>query len=220
MTTRVSELFERAAPRYAAGNPLLVVERPATEALLPPLAGLRVLDLGSGPGHYARLSHTQGARLAVSLDLASAMVRAAPAPRVRADAESLPFPRDAFDAVVAALVLSHTTHPERLLGEMARVLRPGGVGVISDLHPVAGQLGWDRTFADEGGETLRAPSPPLPAAHLREMLRGAGLVVEDWQEPAIGASLESSFHQAGRRDFRRLRGTPLLVVARVRKGGR
>jgi ubiquinone/menaquinone biosynthesis C-methylase UbiE len=219
MTTRVSELFERAAPRYASGNPLLVVERPATEALLPPLAGLRVLDVGSGPGHYARLSQTRGARLAVSLDLASAMVRAAAAPRLRADAEALPFAHAAFDVVVAALVLSHTAHPERLVGEMARVLRPGGVGVLSDLHPVAGELGWDRTFAGEGGATLRAPSPPLQASRLREILEEAGLVAEDWQEPAIGPSLEASFRLAGRTDFHRLRGTPLLVVARVRKGG-
>jgi hypothetical protein len=45
----------------------------------------------------------------------------------------------------------------------------------------------------------------------------AGLAIEAWREPAIGASLEPHFGRTGRRAFLRLRGTPLLVVARLRK---
>ena len=219
MSSRVRPVFDLAAPRYPEGNPLLVVERKETEALLPPLRGLRVLDLGAGPGHYAALAHRRGAGLSVALDLSGAMLRSAPAPRLVADAARLPFPDRALDLVVAALVLSHTEHPDIVLHEMARVLRPGGHAVFSDLHPVARDLGWRRTFADSRGGQVTAPGVPLAADHLRALMDAAGLAIEAWREPAIGDSLGSHFRRAGRRDFQELRGTPLLVIARLRKAG-
>ncbi len=213
------EVFARAAPRYGEGNPLLVVERPATESLLPALRALRVLDLGSGPGHYARLAGSRGARLAVAVDLAPAMLAEAPAPRVCANGEALPLANSSFDLVVAALVLSHAARPAGVLAEIARVLRPGGAVVLSDLHPQAGVLGWQRTFPGTGGETLRAPAPPLTEEQWRALLAGPSWVLEAWAEPTVGAALEPEFRRAGRRDFERLVGTPLLVTARLRKGG-
>lgn len=45
---------------------------------------------------------------------------------VRAPAEALPLPDDAFDFVVATFVLCTVDDPERALAEVARVLRPGG----------------------------------------------------------------------------------------------
>lgn len=215
----VRAVFDAAAGGYAAGNPLLVVERPETETVLPPLAGRRVLDLGAGPGHYARLAREQGAHLAVALDLSCAMVAQAPAPRLVADAVALPFADGGFDVVVAALVLSHTSRPDQVLREVARVLAPCGQAVVSDLHPVAGRLGWRRTFADGRGGYVNAPARPVDAALLQRYLQDAGLAIEAWREPAIGPSLEPHFGTRGRRDYARLRGTPLLVITRLRKVG-
>ena len=45
---------------------------------------------------------------------------------VRGVAEELPFPDEAFDAVVATLVLCSVADPGRCLSEVRRVLRPGG----------------------------------------------------------------------------------------------
>src|SRR5438445_2640550 len=45
---------------------------------------------------------------------------------VRAPAERLPFERDSFDAAVSTLVLCTVGDQERALGELRRVLRPGG----------------------------------------------------------------------------------------------
>jgi ubiquinone/menaquinone biosynthesis C-methylase UbiE len=45
---------------------------------------------------------------------------------VEADAESLPFPDDHFDVVVATLVLCTVPNPSAALDEISRVLRPGG----------------------------------------------------------------------------------------------
>jgi ubiquinone/menaquinone biosynthesis C-methylase UbiE len=45
---------------------------------------------------------------------------------VAASAESLPFEGDSFDTVVSTLVLCTVDDPERVIGEVERVLRPGG----------------------------------------------------------------------------------------------
>jgi ubiquinone/menaquinone biosynthesis C-methylase UbiE len=45
---------------------------------------------------------------------------------LRADAQSLPFPGEHFDAVIANHMLSHVPDRARALAEMHRVLRPGG----------------------------------------------------------------------------------------------
>lgn len=43
-----------------------------------------------------------------------------------ADLEHLPFPDGTFDKIIAVDVLQHARHPERVLAECRRVLKPGG----------------------------------------------------------------------------------------------
>jgi len=49
---------------------------------------------------------------------------------VVADAESLPFAAGSIDRVASNSVLEHTAHPQRVVEETLRVLRPGGVMVV------------------------------------------------------------------------------------------
>lgn len=44
----------------------------------------------------------------------------------RVDAEALPFPDENFDVVYAWGVIHHSEHPERIIAEIRRVLKPGG----------------------------------------------------------------------------------------------
>jgi SAM-dependent methyltransferase len=215
----VREVFAAAARSYGRGNPLLVVERPETAALLPALAGEVVLDLGSGPGHYAGLARAAGARLAVALDLTPEMLADSEGARVVADAARLPFAGGVADVAVMALALSYVADWRAALCETARVLRPGGVLVLSDLHPDARRRGWRRSFpgATGGPLVLDASVPERPA--LDEGLQAAGLVIEAQREVAVDDRLEPEFRRAGRRDFDALRGAPLLVLVRARRGG-
>jgi ubiquinone/menaquinone biosynthesis C-methylase UbiE len=48
-------------------------------------------------------------------------------PGVQADAARLPFRSAAFDCVIATAVLEHVPHPQRVVREVHRVLRPGGL---------------------------------------------------------------------------------------------
>ena len=51
-----------------------------------------------------------------------------------ADAAHLPFDDTAFDAVVSYHSLHHMDHPERVVREMFRVCKPGGVVMIAELN--------------------------------------------------------------------------------------
>lgn len=219
MRTSIRDVFAAAAESYGRGNPLLALERPETIALLPDPRGLAVLDLGAGPGYYAAWAAARGARRTVALDLTLEMLATAPRPAVVGDAVRLPFPAEAFDLVVAALVLSFVADPASMAREVARVLRPGGCLLLSDLHAVASERGWRRTFAGCSGPALVIEAPPPPAELVRSHLAAAGLSVEVEREPAIDERLRPAFVQAGRADFEELAGTPLLQIIRARKGG-
>jgi SAM-dependent methyltransferase len=96
-------------------------------------AGLRVLDVGCGPGALAAELVRRTSRDAVSAVEPSASFAAAARERLpgvniqQSAAEQLPFPDAAFDATLAQLVVHFMTDPVRGLREMGRVTRPGGV---------------------------------------------------------------------------------------------
>jgi ubiquinone/menaquinone biosynthesis C-methylase UbiE len=132
-----------------------LVNTPAFFELLPPVDGLVCLDLGCGEGHNTRLLAGKGARIA-ALDVAESLITAA-AGQARSricylvgDGAALPFRASAFDAVTAFMSLMDVAEPERTLGEVARVLRPGGFAQFSVLHPVMSTpIG--RWLSDESG---------------------------------------------------------------------
>jgi SAM-dependent methyltransferase len=80
-----------------------------------------------------------------------------------ADATELPVPDGCADAVTLLDVVEHISHPERVLAEARRVLRPGGVIVVSVPH--RGPLGWVDALNIYAWLRRRRPSlPPHDAA--------------------------------------------------------
>ncbi|MEX0833837.1 MAG: methyltransferase domain-containing protein [Actinomycetota bacterium] len=110
---------------------------------LSPAKGERILDVGCGTGNLAMRIAGQGARVA-GADAAPAMLlEAASKGRgrllglVAAVAEQLPFAEGAFDAAVTVMSAHHWVDPKAGVGELARVLHPGGRVVLADI----GRLG-------------------------------------------------------------------------------
>lgn len=86
--------------------------------------GSRVLDAGAGEGRYREwFRHCR--YVGVDLGIGDAGWNYAGLD-VLGDLTRLPFPDDAFDAMVNIVVLEHTRQPGVVLMELARTMRPGG----------------------------------------------------------------------------------------------
>ena len=89
----------------------------------------RVLEVGAGPGEFAeRLGRDLGAEV-IAVDLSPRMVELARDRGVDArlgDVQELEFEDGSFDCAVAAWMLYHVPDLDRGLGQLSRVLRPGG----------------------------------------------------------------------------------------------
>jgi len=181
---------------HPGGRPL--TRRLATVTCLQP--GERVLDLASGPGTTALLLAQEFGVTVDGIDLAAASVARASAAaqaaglaeRVRfqlGDAEQLPFPDGAFDAVISECAFCTFPDKPTAAAELARVLAPGGRVGLTDvtvsaagLPPdLAGLAGWVACLADA-----------IPLDGYADILAAAGLerlAAEDHDE-ALAAMVE------------------------------
>lgn len=108
----------------------------------PKFTAKRVLDVGCGNGYvlsrYAREgAHTFGVdltRAAVELSRRRFELAGLPGRFTVGSAEDLPFATDSFDCVCSMGVLHHTPDTERAVGEIRRVLRPGGRLIVMFYH--------------------------------------------------------------------------------------
>jgi len=163
-----------------------------------PAGGATVVELGCGPGFYARrLAARHRTVSTVGLDRSPAQVADA---RERArrdgldncrfelgDVASMPYRDQSIDGMVAARLFVLVDEPKRVLHEMHRVLRPGGRGFIAEprsaLHARL-TLGLMR-LADR----VRRAGPRLAGEHrperidiLDEAAFGALVASQPWQE--------------------------------------
>jgi SAM-dependent methyltransferase len=95
---------------------------------LAPRAGERILDLGCGDGQLTERLAKLGA-LVTGVDADPRMVEAAKLRGIEAHqamAESLPFGDASFDAVFSNAALHWVRDQDAMMGEVKRVLRPGG----------------------------------------------------------------------------------------------
>lgn len=108
-------------------------------------SGMSVLDVGCGPGWFwaeGRQAIADGIAIVLT-DISHGMVREA-AERVAslsglatlitsapADAQQLPFADHRFDIVLASHMMYHVPDPRLAVGEIRRMLKPGGRAVIS-----------------------------------------------------------------------------------------
>lgn len=116
-------------------------------------AGMQVLDVGCGSGiDLPNLRSLVGsAGLVIGLERNAALVRQARQNIAAAgatdgtimvmcaDAEQMPIPTASLDRVRADRALQHAQHPARVLAEMWRVLRPGGM--LTVVEPDWGMVG-------------------------------------------------------------------------------
>jgi ubiquinone/menaquinone biosynthesis C-methylase UbiE len=169
--------------------------------------GMRLLDVGTGPGMLAAEAARRGAR-PVGIDLAPKMV--ALARRLHsgidfreADIERLPFPAGTFGAMCGAFVLGHIPRPEASLAECMRALAPGGRIALAWWGDPSRQR-IQGIFREALTQLRVAPPPGAPHSHnifrfseraaFEELLRDAGLAevrVDDHNAVCIFADADT-----------------------------
>jgi len=149
---RVAEVFTSVAQRYDVMNDLMSggmhrLWKTFTIARSGVREGSRVLDVAGGTGDLAlAFARKAGKSGQVWLtDINKAMLtngrdrlcdKGFLLPVAQCDAEKLPFPDDYFDCVSVAFGLRNMTHKDAALGEMQRVLRPGGRLLVLEFSQV------------------------------------------------------------------------------------
>lgn len=188
---RAYELWARCYPPLPH-NELMRVEQETMEAMIPSSSLGRVLDVGTGTGRYLRLLRGRGARFLVGLDRSKAMLeraRETSAPLVRGDAGALPLGGNAFDLVVASLVVGDIPDLALWAREMARVLDAGGSLLYSDFHPSWAARGWERTFRSADGRFWRVPFHAHALEDHRDAHAAWGLDVVEIREAGADACI-------------------------------
>ena len=170
-----------------AHNPLMRAEQEAMETFLESLTHapiLRAVDIGTGSGRYLDVLARRDVRTVVGLDLSWAMLahNRSGCPLVRADSAALPFASATFDLVSASLMVGDVPLLDRWTHEIARVLRPRGHLLYSDLHPSWAGRKWQRTFETADGRAFAIRRCARSIADHHASLDRAGLTVLDTRE--------------------------------------
>jgi len=93
----------------------------------------RLIDIGCGPGTFLfRVEKAYPEIQLNALDILEEMIRETrerlsdTAVATVGDSENMPLSSEQYDAVTCNMSIHHNPHPEKALGEMARILKPGG----------------------------------------------------------------------------------------------
>ena len=235
------------ASTYGAPTPLgaFYRERMARIAVL--LEGVTgdLLDAGCGTGQMLRLLRDTrpGAFALTGLDRSSAIIDAARTvvgddPSVKlvvGRLEEMPFTDASFDVVLAMGSLEYVTIVERAIGEIARVLRPGGLAICTMQNPRSPYRLWDAKVW--GPVRRRRGGGESPIVHrltmraLQEVLSAAGLEPQslvrygfnvllpplDTKLPKLAMGVQHRLERVARGPLRYL-ASDFLVVARREAG--
>ncbi|HET6506643.1 MAG TPA: methyltransferase domain-containing protein [Baekduia sp.] len=240
MDARAREAYDAMADAYVADERNAynaLYERPATLAALGDVRGRRVLDAGCGAGALAAELVARGATVD-GVDVSPRMVDRARARGLDRDAARFAvgdladgaalaaFADDAFDAAAASLMVHYLRDWAPLLGELARVVVPGGRVVVSTHHPALVARQWpdvdpeatvllhDRWVKDGAAYDVRFWHRPLSA--MLDAFAAAGLEVEELVEPAPLRECRAADPVA----WERLTSGPWFLVAVLSAPGR
>jgi SAM-dependent methyltransferase len=232
---RINTAYEGALGDYFADNATdgpynAHTDRPAMFALAGDVTGLRVLDIGCGAGHYMTELRARGAAEVVGVEGSATLLRHA-RDRIGDDdavtlhhhdlEEPLDFlPDDSFDLVVMALVHHHLEARRQLLAELHRVLCPGGILLVSTVHPTADWVWHGGSYFDEDRVETRFGDSGTTNSHRRMTMQtflgellDAGYALERFMEPR---ATEAARHVDESRYLKTLQ-TPFFVAVRMRK---
>jgi malonyl-CoA O-methyltransferase len=216
------EGYDAWAPIYdGESNPLVTLEEREIGALLGPVAGLSVLDVGCGTGRHAFRLVREKAREVMAIDFSEGMLAQA---RHKPGAEKvtflqhdlakpLPFVEGRFDRVLCGLVVDHIANLELLFREMARVCKPEGFTLVTTMHPALLIKGVEARFTDPAtGRETRPASVSNTISNYVMAASRAGVRIDHMSEHPADEALAKAAPRA-----EKYLGWPLMLAMRLRK---
>jgi ubiquinone/menaquinone biosynthesis C-methylase UbiE len=141
----IADRFDEVMNRYDLGRRLEIVFDELLEGQS--IDGKTVLDAGCGTGWFSQRATELGAEvtaLDIGVKLLEKTRQKCGAALVAGDACRLPFHGAAFDVVMSSECIEHTQDPLGAIGEMCRVLKPGGTLIVTVPNKT---WHWSATFA-------------------------------------------------------------------------
>lgn len=152
-------------------------------------AGERVLDVGAGIGGPARVLAARFGAQVTALDATEAFCEvnvlltrgtglADRVEVVRGNALAIPLDDGTFDLVWTQAVSQNVADKAKMIGELARVVRPGGrIAMFEIVAGPGGEVVFPVPWADGPHQ-----SHLVPAAGLKELVQESGLSIQEWRE--------------------------------------
>jgi cytosine/adenosine deaminase-related metal-dependent hydrolase/ubiquinone/menaquinone biosynthesis C-methylase UbiE len=220
-----SHAFDLWAQVYdTQSNPLLMLEERSAIPLLPPLSGGEVLDVGCGTGRWLTRLETLNPASLIGIDSSATMLERA---RTKVhlttklehrECSTLPGEDASKNFVLASFVLSYLNDLHGFASECARILRPDGWVLISDMHPAtAAKRGWTRSFRVEG-EKFELAVHSRSIEEIVSAFRNSGFELRVHIEPSFEEPERPIFEDAGKlTEFEELAGASAIYILKFQK---
>jgi cytosine/adenosine deaminase-related metal-dependent hydrolase/ubiquinone/menaquinone biosynthesis C-methylase UbiE len=220
-----ARVFSRWAQVYdAQSNPLLLLEERRAAPLLPPVRGSNVLDVGCGTGRWLRRLEALNPAALTGIDCSMAMLKHASEKVLSTtklelgDCSTLPGEDASYTFVMASFLPSYLKDLQAFARECARVVRPEGWMLISDMHPAtAAERGWTRSFHVDGAKVdIAVHSRSLP--EIIAIFEQNGFEARALMEPAFEEPERPVFVRAGKlAEYEQLTGVAAIYILKLQK---
>jgi cytosine/adenosine deaminase-related metal-dependent hydrolase/ubiquinone/menaquinone biosynthesis C-methylase UbiE len=201
-----------------------MLEERSAMPVLPPLRGEDVLDVGCGTGRWLTRLETLNPSSLTGADCSTTMLECARA-KVHSttrlehhECSTLPGEDASKSFVLASFVLSYLNDLHGFASECARILRPDGWVLISDMHPgTAAKRGWTRSFRVEG-ERFEIAVHSRSLEEIVSAFQHYGFEVRVLIEPPFEAPEQSVFEDAEKlAEFEELAGVAAIYILKLQK---
>ena len=205
-------------------NPLVLLDDELSDRLLAKqsVEGEVIVDVGCGSGrHWPKLLARHPARL-IGYDVSAGMLallraKFPPAELHRVtDHRLLAMPDESCDLVISTLTLGYLVDVEAAFHEWARVLKPSGIVVVTDLHPAVATPN-SRSFRHRE-QTIVINHRSLSLAFITAAAERSGFAVTQIERGLVGESVRPAYQAANALDlYRHQEGTALMFGLRLAK---
>jgi ubiquinone/menaquinone biosynthesis C-methylase UbiE len=205
---------------YDDPNPLIAAEERALLPILDRAEPGVAVDAATGTGRVAAHLQGRGHRV-LACDRSEGMLRRASdrlggTSIVQADLLHLPVRDGSVDLVTCSLALTHVERLPPAFESFGRVVRPGGLAVISDIHPFAVATGAQAFFRREDGSRAVVRNEQHWVSDYVAAGTAAGFAIEGCEEVFIDEALLSEFAPDGYAEAALL-GLPFGLIWRLRR---